>query len=438
MNQCSSPLPLLELLRPTDRAGVADAVRRAGRAATPLYPIGGGTNLGYGVRPAEPGLGLSLSGLNRFVDYPARDLTITVEAGVTIAALAKRLAGEGQRLPIDVAYPDRATVGGVVAASCPGPRHYRWGTIRDYVIGASAVDGCGREFSSGGRVVKNAAGYDLCRLLTGSFGALAVMTQVTLMVKPLPETSALLACDAANLDAAEKLLAGLVHTRVLPSAIELLAGPAWRNDSLLGSLPPGASVRLAVGLEGTAAEVEWMVHRLQDEWRQAAVAATVTLRGLRADPLWERLTEFPTETGNGHGETPIVIQINVLPGAVVEAVRSVLDADPQASILAHAGGGVIYARLRLKTAEAAAVLDERLRPAVSPSGSLVVLRQPEGLALGPHTVWGPPRPAHAAMQAIKNEFDPQGILNRGRLLYCKTATMGRASPTTTARRAANQ
>ena len=417
-------MPLTEVLCPVDPTGVADAVRRAYRERTPLYPIGGGTNLGCGTRPTEPGLGLALAGLKRFVDYPARDLTITVEAGVTIAALAKRLAGEGQRLPVDVAYPDQATVGGVVAAGCTGPRHYRWGTTRDYVIGLSAVDGSGAAFSSGGRVVKNAAGYDLCRLLTGSLGTLGVITQVTLMVKPLPETSALLACDVADFDAAEKLLAGLVHTQVLPSAIALMAGPAWKDDSLLGKMPESASVRLAVGLEGTLAEVEWMLHRLQEEWRQAGVASMVTLRGLRADPLWERLTEFPVQAGSGNGEAPLVVQINVLPGAVVEAVRSVLEIDPRASMLAHAGGGVIYARMHLKPDEAAIVLDERLRPAVERApqpgrggGSLVILRQPEGVAFGRQTVWGPPRSSHAVMQAIKDQFDPEGILNRGRFVF---------------------
>jgi FAD/FMN-containing dehydrogenase len=170
----------------------------------------------------------------------------------------------------------------------------------------------------------------------------------------------------------------------------------------------------------------------------------VTLRGLRADPLWERLTEFPVcatwtglaETGicdsrkadcesrrdsptwTGNGEAPLVVQINVLPGAVVEAVRSVLEIDPRASVLAHAGGGVIYARLHLKPGEAAVVLDERLRPALARGGGgLVILRQPEGAKFERQAVWGPPRPAHAVMQAIKDQFDPQGILNRGRFVF---------------------
>ncbi len=267
MNECNSPLPLVEVLRPADAAGVADAVRRACREGTPLYPIGGGTNLGYGARPAEPGLGLSLSGLKRFVDYPARDLTITVEAGVTIAALAKRLAGEGQRLPIDVAYPDRATVGGVVAAGCTGPRHYRWGTIRDYVIGVSRGgrlrEGVFRRRAGGQerrRLRPLPLAHRFVRQPRGDYPSDAHGQAAPGDVGPVGLRRGRLSMPPKSSWPAWST------RRVLPSAIELMAGPAWKDDSLLGPLPESSSVRLAVGLEGTTAEVEWMIHRLQDEW----------------------------------------------------------------------------------------------------------------------------------------------------------------------------
>ncbi len=300
------PLPLAEILAPPDQAAVADAVRRAAQQATPVYPIGGGTSLDYGAAPDEPGLGLSLAGLSRLVDYPVRDLTITVEAGMTIADLARRLAAQRQRLPIDVPQPQRATVGGVVASCPPGPRQYRCGGIRDYVIGIRAVDGLGTVFCGGGRVVKNAAGYDLCRLLTGSLGTLGVILEVTLMVKPKPETSALVACSLPDWETAEQILASLVRTRTLPAAIELLAGPAWQLDPDLGSLPPSCVGRLVVGLEGTLAEVEWMIQQLQEEWARAGIGSSIVLQGQGADRLWERLTEFPGsgEAAGSEGDSP--------------------------------------------------------------------------------------------------------------------------------------
>src|SRR5690606_32325083 len=118
--------------------------------------------------------------LNRVIDYPARDMTITVEAGITWEQLEAELAKEGQWLPVDVARAEAATVGGAIACNTSGPRRFGYGTLRDYVIGIHAVDGQGMQFKGGGRVVKNVAGYDFCKLLTGSFGTLAVITQVTL------------------------------------------------------------------------------------------------------------------------------------------------------------------------------------------------------------------------------------------------------------------
>jgi glycolate oxidase FAD binding subunit len=410
-------LPLTETIVPPDQEAVGEAVRGAWQTGTPVYPIGGGTHLAWGAGPGAPGLGLSLAGLDRVVDYPARDLTITVEAGVTVAALAERLAAEGQRLPVDVAFPSRATVGGAVAVNAAGPRQFRWASMRDYVIGIRAVDGTGTPFGGGGRVVKNAAGYDLCRLLCGSFGTLGVIVQVTFMVKPMPETSAFVACALADLDAAEDLLARLIQTRTLPAAVELVAGPAWQQDPALGRLDRPGGVCLAVGLEGSLVEVEGMIAQLQQEWRQAGILSPLTLAGRRADPLWDRLTRFALAepTSNGHGA--LAVRIHVLPDAVVPILRHLRELDPNTSVQAHAGNGVIVAQLSVEANQAAALVDERLRPKVqSAGGHVVVLYRPQGAELGRETIFGPNPPGWAVMQSIKNRFDPNGILNRDRFL----------------------
>jgi glycolate oxidase FAD binding subunit len=153
MSIASDLLPLTSTETPGDQAELAALVRQAYDEAAPIYPIGGGTCLDYGLPAKQPGIGLSLAGLNRVVDYPSRDMTITVEAGVNMAALAGELARQGQRLPIDAAQADTATIGGVVAVNFSGPRRYGHGTARDYVIGISAVDGRGTPFKGGGRGV---------------------------------------------------------------------------------------------------------------------------------------------------------------------------------------------------------------------------------------------------------------------------------------------
>src|SRR5205823_15004930 len=143
---------------------------------------------------------------------------------------------ERQRLPVDVPQAERTTIGGVIATNWNGPRRFGEGALRDFVIGIHAVDGRGLPFKGGGRVVKNVAGYDFCKLLTGSFGTLGVITQVTLRLKPIPDQSALVACSVPDLAAAEKLLAALVKSETSPTAIELLAGPEWQRNSPLSDL----------------------------------------------------------------------------------------------------------------------------------------------------------------------------------------------------------
>ena len=237
------------------------------------------------------------------IDYPAADLTITVEAGMTIAELAKCLAAQRQRLPVDVPQPDRATVGGAVAVNAAGPRRYAYGTMRDYVLGFTAVDGTGTMFSGGGRVVKNAAGYNMCRLMAGSLGTLGVITQVTLMVRPLPEASVLLVCDVPDFEVAEKLLAGLVRSPARPVAIELLAGRQREDDLVLGPVLEGNVGRLYVGFEGPAAEVDWMVEQLRERVGRG--------RRDRADAGAHQ--PAPSRCGAGWPNFPADVQINVLP-----------------------------------------------------------------------------------------------------------------------------
>jgi glycolate oxidase FAD binding subunit len=333
-----------------------------------------------------------------------------------MAALAERLAAERQRLPIDVPQPEQATLGGVVATNFSGPRRFRYGTMRDYVIGIRAVDGRGTAFGGGGRVVKNAAGYDLCRLLTGSLGTLGVITQVSLVVKPMVEASAFVACDVPNLETAERLLAGLIHTRTTPAAIELLIGPAWRDDPALGPIPKSAVARLAVGLEGTAAEVNWMTEQLHAEWRKASVPPARTIAGEAADGLWNRLAAFPAA-----GSSPLVLRINVPPSATTGFVRRLLDLDPECSIEAHAGNGVLRARFAsIEAADVPRVLNDQLSlAAATVGGNAVVLKCAHKAELTRRVVWGRGGSTIAVMNALKDQFDPKGLLNPDRFVYQK-------------------
>ena len=334
-------------------------------------------------------------------------MTVTVEAGVTVATLAATLAENAQQIPVDAPRAAEATIGGLVATAWSGPRRYGHGTMRDYVIGITAVDGRGVTFHGGGRVVKNVAGYDFCKLLTGSLGSLGVITQITLRVKPVPEQSALLACELSDLDQAERLLAELVHFETPSAAIELLAGPAWRADSDLPS-SGDAIATLVVALEGTDEEVTWMRDSLTAAWRQAGVAEIETYADQRADRLWSQLTEFPAD-----GESPLVVQANVLPSAVTEYLRFVKQIDPDCSVQSHAGNGVLVVRFaEVLENDPARLLVSSLRPAAARcGGSAIVLKCP-GEKLTQQAHWGLPGAAAGVMEKVRKEFDPHDLFNR--------------------------
>ena len=421
MTTTAQILPVTETARPADEAAVVALLRKAARTKTAVYPIGGGTSLNYGLRPSRPGIGLSTAALNSIVDYPSSDLTVTVDAGLPLSELNRRLASHRQWLPIEVPQAQRATVGGILATNSCGPRRYSYGTIRDYVLGVRAVDGRGEAFSSGGRVVKNAAGFNIPRLLVGSFGTLGVITQVTLMVQPLPQSSAFVTCDIDEFELAECLLAGLTRSQTLPAAIELLAGPP-QPGSPLPPLSSGSVARLLVAFDGNPAEVQWMVRRLSSEWNTVEAGPITTVTENDVEPVWNWLNEFAAD-----------LQINVLPSSLVQIVEEVIRLVPGVSIQAHAGSGVIRAAWSPSaTSDGAdammvdgsiaaaftAMLRDKLRPAVAAAGgSLVVLSQPEGAELNARDVWGTPVDGGNVMRAMLERFDPKGILNPGRFVF---------------------
>jgi glycolate oxidase FAD binding subunit len=399
----SDSLPLTETIAPCDQNGISGAVRAAFEAGSPVYPIGGGTSLDFGLAARRPGIGISLAGLNRVVDYPARDMTITVEAGITMKQLANTLATERQWLPVDAPQPEQATMGGVVACAASGPRRFGSGTMRDYVIGISAVDGRGMAFKGGGRVVKNVAGYDFCKLLTGSLGTLGVITQVTLKIRPLPEKSALIACDVPDLALLDRLLGALITSNATPSAIEFVAGPAWSSNG-----------RLIVGLEGTEGEVNWMCRALADEWRALGVATSEIIKDEAAKSLWQQLRDFPTDRNS-----PLVLKATLKPSAVCSFVALARQIDPKASIQAHAGTGIVIVRFaEISVGDLSRQLIGRLQPATRIVGGECVVLSSNGLGeLTRQAQWGGIEGATLWMTKVKRQFDPKDILNPGRSVY---------------------
>jgi glycolate oxidase FAD binding subunit len=412
----TNTLPISGTVAANTAAEVGEIVRDAAASATAVYPLGGETSLDFGLPAKRSGVGLSLAPMNRVVDYPARDMTITVEPGVTMRSLAETLAHENQFLPIDVPHADRATIGGVIATNWNGPRRYGQGPLRDYVIGISAVDGTGRAFKGGGRVVKNVAGYDFCKLLTGSFGTLGVITQITLRVKPLPQRSTLLVARAKSLGEADKLLASLTSSPVTPVAIELLAGPAWASDAIVGDVLGGdaRAAAIAVGLEGSQQEVSWMVDELGRQWQSAGVEHYVAVVDSDAVSLWKKLAEFPQT-----GKSPLVLKASLVASQVTNFALALRALDSNCSIQSHAGNGIVIARFaEIPAVGVSRMLLQTLVPLAAPCrGNVQVLAYEAAGELSRTSYWGTFETPLALMSEVKRQFDPRNILNADRFLF---------------------
>ena len=412
------PLPLTQTIEPADEAAVAAAVREAFASKTPIYPIGGGTRLDYGAAAATAGH-RALAGRARTGSSTTRpaDMTVTVGAGMTMAKLARTLAAAGQRLPIDMPRSDRATVGGAVAVDAAGPRRYGYGTMRDYVLGLRAVDGRGTVFSAGCRVLEKRR-----------------------RLQPLPPPDRL-AGHAGRRDAGDAHGSpcaggfgpgGLRPPR--PGRRRAAAGRRWsvrrrcpwpsscaRGRPVVPAprrrrCPRAAPIRLVVGFEGRRAEVEWMVARLCEQWRHAGVSSLTTVTDGDAESWWNWLTDFPAD-----------FQVGVLPGVMVETMARLGALLPDCSMQAHAGNGVVRVQWPPRAARrqgaghaaarhAAAGRRGTRRHARRP---LDRRRRPAATKLGREDVWGPPgdAAAMAVMRALKERFDPAGVLNPGRFIY---------------------
>lgn len=384
-----------------------------------LYPVGGRTSLHYGRPAVEPGIAVSTSKLVNVVDYPARDMTITVEAGIRIEDLAAALRQEHQRLPIDVPQPHRATLGGIIACNVSGAHRLGLGTLRDYIIGISAIDAAGNLFKAGGRVVKNVAGYDLCKVLNGSLGTLGLITQVTLKLRPVPEAARWLWAGFSTFSDINAVLEKLLHSGTRPVAIEVLDSSAAAEIAAEArtTLPVNGPV-LGIAFEGTSHEVAWQINTLQDELKASNPREMLITPDAEADGLWGALTEFEVAA-----EEPLSFKANLVPSKTMEFLE--LAEREQISVQAHAGNGIVIGHLpdRITSSSGAATLLAPLRKfARQHHGNLVIINCPDGWKQD-LPVWGEPEPSWPLMVKLKEQLDPHDRLNRGRFIFAAPIPM---------------
>src|SRR5271155_4531138 len=209
------------VLEPANEQQLAAALRVANEAGLALIPRGVGTKLGWGNPPNRADVILSTARLNKIIEHPWADLTVSVEAGSTIATLQSALARHGQRLALDALWPERATIGGILSTNDSGALRLRFGALRDLIIGVTLALPDGTLASSGGKVVKNVAGYDLPKLATGAYGTLGVITRATFRLHPLFPQTRSLSFTAANIDELQQKVLALQDSSLAHTALQV-------------------------------------------------------------------------------------------------------------------------------------------------------------------------------------------------------------------------
>ncbi len=407
---------------PCTLAAVAAIMRQAAAHGLRVVPRGGGSALGLGNTPTSVDIVLDLSRLDRVVEYRPRDLMITVEAGVTMAGLRRTLEAHGQMVTLDPPLLGRATAGGTLAANVTGPHRFRYGTGRDVVIGTTAVLADGTEVKSGGRVVKNVAGYDMNKLFIGSVGTLAVITSATFKLRPAPAHRTMLAAGFDTVDQAHLTAMRIAGSTLAPLSLELVNAESARGLGLnlppvaIGAddLPDGGPWWLFSELGGSMAAIE----RTRGEWLALARDAGC-LTASELDPaVHEQTAARLRDSGHLlHDGSATVLRVAVLSSRTAAAI-SLITAEPGAgerpAIIAHAGNGIVRACWGPGVGEGLAPVTERLRAALRPLGGIVTVeRCTPGDKVG-LDVWGIDGPDLALMRKVKKAFDPVGILSPGR------------------------
>ena len=342
---------------------VSAVLAACSQAGAAVVPWGGGSSIGLGGIPQKVDVVLCLSRLNRVLDYEPGDMTSTVQAGMVLSEYQARLKSQGQFLALDSPEETRATIGGILATNDSGTLRLGYGALRDLIIGVTLALADGTIASSGGKVVKNVAGYDLPKLATGSLGTLGVITRAVFRLHPLPRNTRTLTIAVGDADAMQRVILSILGEQLAPAAVQARDG--------------NVDILLEGTLDGIAAQ-ESVIKKF-GEVREGSPA------------VWKAREELWPSSGAG----PIV-KFTTLPSRVSAAVA------PFSRFVIQATG-IGYARFDGDVQELRTAMERD-------GGSLTILGATQ------LDVWGSPGDALPLMRAVKEQFDPKGTLNPGRFV----------------------
>lgn len=392
-------------MTPTDEQGVIETIQAAHDASEPLAVIGRNSKQGL-LRPVQAARTLSTANLAGITLYSPSELIISARAGTTLAELEAALAAKGQHLvaePPDFTalfgHVQPQTIAGIVAANLSGPRRIAWGAMRDHVMGVRAINGTGEKIRSGGRVLKNVTGLDLCKLLTGSHGTLAVLTEITLKVAPAPEQRATLLLR--NLPP-ENSVAALSAALGSPYAV---SAAAYLPAALAGFIPGiGPGPVALVRIEDFAPSVAYRTDRVRADLADYAPAEI--LDDTQSRLAWAAIRDCAPFAGMQGALWRVSVRPSRGP-----AVAAALEQTFGAAWFLDWGGGLVWIAgpATAETHEAVAAT------AAHHGGTHTLFRAPETLRAAVAVIPPEPNPLAAITRRVKSAFDPRGILNPGRM-----------------------
>jgi glycolate oxidase FAD binding subunit len=384
------------ILEPATEQQLAATLRLANDANLAVIPRGGATKQAWGNPPTRADLILSTKRLDKILEHVWSDMTVSVQAGCTVAALQQALAQHGQRLAIDLLWPSNATIGGILSTNDSGSLRLRFGSLRDLIIGSTIALPDGTLASSGGKVVKNVAGYDLQKLITGAYGTLGVITRAVFRLHPLPKATRTISCLARDAAEAQRLLLTIQDSKLAHSALQI---------RFIENSPPQLDILFEATQAGLAAQTEKL---------KSLVAPVPTSES--DPPVWKARQELFT-AARDDSSTLALAKLSFLPAefaAVMESIARAATANQlRLNAVAQAFGiAIVLLQGAPPTLHAAlaAIRAEREGNAAS----LVVLHRPD--AVPQLDAWGTPNDSLPVMRAIKYQLDPQNTLNPGRFL----------------------
>jgi len=410
------------LVKPDDEEELARVLEELSAAGAAVVPWGSGTKMERCGRLRRMDVVVDTSRFRTVVDYDHENLSVTVGAGCTLGEVRRLLRERGQFLPIEPFWGEGVTVGGVVASNADSPLRYKYGSIRDMVLGLRAVLPAVGRVGFGGKVTKNVAGYDMSKLLIGSWGTLGVITEVTFRVHPLPEAERTVVVPIVGPGEAGGVLDALRSSRFQPSAVELL-GPEAACHALRGAgLDVASGWRVAVRFDGIEEAVAAQVERLCGVFSSSAPpggpggeGGPEVLEGEVQEGFWRAVSMLPRALA---GEA--TLKVVVPKGMAASAVEAVLSTSGRcglgAALYSRLGSGIVWAELSPSSAPGAAgdvgSCIEGLRAWAEERGGFVVVERTSA----PEAASSRPR-GEGLMKRIKKAFDPAGIMSPGRMPF---------------------